>query len=213
MAKNICKVEGCAKKVVVYGLCDMHRKRLERHGHLKQTRPDDWGQREKHPLYNTWCWMKKMQHKYSIDPHWLDFWKFVKDIGKRPTPQHQLKRTNPTEGYNPNNCKWIETIPSKDKAKYAKEYRKRYPEKTKNTDLLKRHGITLEDYQKMHKDQNGVCAICGQKEPYNGYSLAVDHDHNTNKIRGLLCSNCNRGLGLFRDSTEILEKAIDYLKH
>jgi hypothetical protein len=64
--------------------------------------------------------------------------------------------------------------------------------------------------------QNGVCAICG-KEEYskdrigNIKQLCVDHDHTTGKIRGLLCNNCNRGLGFFQDSSEYLKSAIAFL--
>jgi len=69
----------------------------------------------------------------------------------------------------------------------------------------------------MHKKQNGLCLICGNAEtsrnPKTGEprSLAVDHDHETGKIRGLLCTFCNTALGKFHDDVEILKKAIDYL--
>lgn len=56
-------------------------------------------------------------------------------------------------------------------------------------------------------DQDGVCAICGAANPEH-----VDHDHATGYIRGILCFNCNGGLGQFRDSIKYLGKAIDYLK-
>ena len=55
-----------------------------------------------------------------------------------------------------------------------------------------------------------ACDICG-KEESNGFDLAVDHNHKTGKIRGLLCRKCNTGIGLFQDSTELLAKAIEYL--
>jgi len=65
--------------------------------------------------------------------------------------------------------------------------------------------------------QNGGCAICGAREGHRsarGRScrLAIDHDHQTGTIRGLLCNNCNRGLGRFKDSIALLEAAIRYLK-
>jgi len=60
--------------------------------------------------------------------------------------------------------------------------------------------------------QNNVCAICSNPETSKRYrSLSVDHDHSTGKIRGLLCSNCNRALGLLKDDILVLKKAIDYL--
>lgn len=70
--------------------------------------------------------------------------------------------------------------------------------------------FTKEDYRKILKNQNGICAICEEKEDIN---LAVDHCHKTNQIRGLLCSECNRGLGKLGDTIEGLQKAINYLKN
>jgi len=77
------------------------------------------------------------------------------------------------------------------------------------------YGITLHDYNVLHEKQGGVCAICKGpgfklKECHN-VLLVVDHCHTTGKIRGLLCPNCNRGLGLFQDSKDNMKEAIDYL--
>lgn len=79
------------------------------------------------------------------------------------------------------------------------------------------YGITLEQYNKMALDQNNVCAICGNPETMkhqNGKirNLAVDHCHLTGKVRGLLCSAHNRGIGYFGDNIELLKKAIKYLE-
>ena len=67
----------------------------------------------------------------------------------------------------------------------------------------------------MLKSQNNVCAICHQKFGGGRNSnsrLGIDHCHTTGKVRGLLCSNCNRGLGMFKDSEERLKNALDYIK-
>lgn len=75
----------------------------------------------------------------------------------------------------------------------------------------KRQGIDIDydKYEGMLKDQDKCCAIC-DFEP-NGADLAVDHDHDTKKIRGLLCQNCNTALGKFRDSPARLKRALEYL--
>jgi hypothetical protein len=84
--------------------------------------------------------------------------------------------------------------------------------------LRKKFGISIEEYEAMLAEQNGVCAICKQPErALNGYtkevaSMPVDHDHGTGKVRGLLCSHCNRALGLFQDNIKILNSAINYLE-
>jgi predicted transcriptional regulator len=82
---------------------------------------------------------------------------------------------------------------------------------------LNRKGVSKEQYDNMLKNQNGVCAICSS--PTGHWSknkrrarLAVDHDHKTGNLRGLLCGNCNRGLRWFRDSKELLLKAVRYLE-
>ena len=79
---------------------------------------------------------------------------------------------------------------------------------------LKRvYGLTLEQHDKMRLEQNYCCYICGQHESTQQYKvLSVDHDHATKKIRALLCSWCNHGLGKFKDDLELLEKAVLYLK-
>jgi len=80
---------------------------------------------------------------------------------------------------------------------------------------LKKFGITIEDYERMFKEQNGVCAICGNPETVvtNGepWRLSVDHNHETGEVRGLLCTNCNNGLGRFKDSLDLFQKALVYL--
>lgn len=87
---------------------------------------------------------------------------------------------------------------------YTLEYRRRLT-------LQKNFGITIEQYDEMLKSQNGKCAVCF-KICTTGRRLAVDHCHKTKKVRGLLCSKCNRGLGLFNDSQHLLKAAIEYLE-
>jgi hypothetical protein len=72
------------------------------------------------------------------------------------------------------------------------------------------YGITLDDYNRMYELQSGVCMICKKKET-NGKRLAIDHDHDTGKVRGLLCNHCNIGLGKFFDNPQLLQSAINYI--
>lgn len=80
----------------------------------------------------------------------------------------------------------------------------------RNSRFLFLYGITLEDYNQMFAKQNGTCAIC--HTPPEHRRLAVDHDHMTGEVRGLLCSRCNRLLGNSGDDPMILQSAIDYLQ-
>ncbi len=82
---------------------------------------------------------------------------------------------------------------------------------------VRRQGYSTQEYQALLAGQNGRCAICGVREGHRSSRglecrLAIDHDHRTGSIRGLLCNNCNRGLGRFKDSVALLESAIRYLK-
>ena len=84
--------------------------------------------------------------------------------------------------------------------------------KKKNGSLSKeiRH-MESSPYAYMLGDQKGVCKIC-KKVCTSGRALAIDHDHKTGLVRGLLCGKCNRGLGLFDDNVNLLLKAANYLK-
>jgi len=78
--------------------------------------------------------------------------------------------------------------------------------------LLKSHGLTLETYAELLENQGYTCAICGSDNPIHwSNKFVVDHCHTTHRVRGLLCSNCNRGLGLFGDDPERLLAAAAYL--
>lgn len=77
--------------------------------------------------------------------------------------------------------------------------------------LLSRYGITVEDYNEMFEAQQGCCEICGRHQSEVNRTFDVDHNHETGKVRGLLCFDCNRGLGCVKENTTILAKAIEYL--
>lgn len=79
----------------------------------------------------------------------------------------------------------------------------------KTEHLMKNYGISVFQYMKMYEDQSGVCVICKRHED----KLVVDHDHKTKKVRALLCSSCNSGLGLFGDNPDIMRKAANYVTH
>jgi hypothetical protein len=83
----------------------------------------------------------------------------------------------------------------------------------RETNLLSLYGLTLEAYSALEQVQNYCCKICGKHKSDNKEGvLAVDHDHGTGRIRGLLCNNCNTMLGYAKDSPTTLLKAIQYLK-
>lgn len=116
--------------------------------------------------------------------------------------------------YNKKNPEIIKKIRENNK-KWRQEYYKR-PEiqrKNRNAQLKKDYGISLEEYENILESQGGVCAICSGDEISNrNRFLCIDHCHDSNKIRGILCNRCNRAIGLFKDNPEILMKATKYLE-
>lgn len=81
---------------------------------------------------------------------------------------------------------------------------------TRKAHLKRTYGITLEAHRLMYVLQNGKCAICKQLVAYD--KIDTDHNHKINKVRGLLCHQCNIGLGAFKDSPKNLRNAARYLQ-
>lgn len=74
------------------------------------------------------------------------------------------------------------------------------------------YGITKEQYEALYNEQEGCCAICSKEFEEVKYKVpSIDHNHSTGRVRGMLCGNCNRGLGSFKDSLEYLANAMAYL--
>lgn len=104
----------------------------------------------------------------------------------------------------------------RDKIRAQQNARNRTPEArlaARAYQLKKKFGISLEEYDRLLAEQGGCCAICGTSKPGGHYGVfMVDHDHATNRLRGLLCHGCNAGLGNFHDNVAALLKAIEYLR-
>jgi hypothetical protein len=99
---------------------------------------------------------------------------------------------------------------------YAREWRAKNPEKVKEITrrhrLKKNFGITLDDYERLLREQKGVCAICASPPRGRWTTLVVDHCHDGGGVRGLLCSSCNAAIGALGDSPDGLRKALAYLE-
>lgn len=97
------------------------------------------------------------------------------------------------------------------KEKYLKS--KEYKESRYFYNLERKYNVNKQQYLQLLKDQNHKCKVCGIEEvDVKGSKLFVDHCHNSGKVRGLLCFNCNLALGHVFDSVEVLENMIKYLK-
>ena len=109
--------------------------------------------------------------------------------------------------------KYLSQYYQNNKDKYKRESGTR-----KGEQLKRLYNITREDWDNLYTQQKGCCAICKQPELVIDYrtktvrTLAVDHCHVTGKVRGLLCTQCNRAIGLLKDNISVLENAISYLE-
>ena len=140
---------------------------------------------------------------------------FVKDKYDKSGYTYRCKKCR-------NAASYVWAAANRDKVKAAndknKEKRKQFyssPEgviSSRKAHLKRVYGITLEQFEAKLTAQNGVCEICGEYNTRDKHGvMAVDHNHITGKIRGLLCFKCNSALGNFNDNKELLMKAINYL--
>lgn len=91
---------------------------------------------------------------------------------------------------------------------YIRKHRRKHPERYAAYARHRAYGVTKEWFDQKMKDQDGKCMICSKELIIPN----VDHDHQTNEVRDILCGSCNRGLGMFKDNFELLLKASQYLK-
>lgn len=114
---------------------------------------------------------------------------------------------------------WCKTCFKENAAVSGVSWRKRNPAKIRDKALRSLYGVTNDWYVAKLAEQKGGCAICGgvetsiDKRTGTPRSLAVDHDHETNAVRGLLCGNCNRGIGNLQDEPELMQRAALYIRN
>lgn len=125
------------------------------------------------------------------------------------------KDKNTKDGLYPYCKACVKVLRSYQTSEQKNKWRKENPEKAKESHrkckFKRQFGITLERYDELFAEQNGKCAICGTEQSALKNKLSVDHSHETNKVRGLLCNRCNFFLGHFRDNIEALKEAVLYL--
>lgn len=87
------------------------------------------------------------------------------------------------------------------------------PDKYREYELKRLYGISISEYNVLFQKQNGKCAICKIDHIKLKKRLEVDHNHQTGKVRGLLCGNCNKTLGKINDSISIVQNMLSYLQN
>jgi hypothetical protein len=142
---------------------------------------------------------------------------------KRDNPEKYLKSRRRYEKKNRKRIRKVHAIWAKKHPEKIREYEarrklRRQGAPLREINLLRSYGITAADYNKLLRSQKGRCAICRKRETSKGKlgkprSLGIDHCHKTDKIRGLLCSRCNIGVGHLLDSPRLLRAAATYLEN
>jgi hypothetical protein len=171
--------------------------------------------RKSHPLWMRWSQLKK---RGLLCQAWESFSVFVRDIGERPEGAKKLRRLDEAAPYGPGNCEWVKTPTREDNLAYFRAWNRANPNARREKHFQEKYGISVAGYEAMFAAQGGVCAICGQAESrfmkrstQQRRMLCVDHDHGTGEVRGLLCGDCNVGLGAFSDDPLKLDMARAYL--
>lgn len=210
-----CAMEGCTQPVIARGYCEAHYRSVLKHG--DPISAFGYGERRKHPLYEVWRWQARVAEG-RVDA-WSDFWQFVADVPTRPSEQHVARRYDNRKPWGQTNFYWREQSASSASGKQLQRlWRAAHPLRYKDYDLRRSYGLTLGQYMEMYEAQAGKCAICEKRgsthDSKNGRAktLVVDHCHASKKRRALLCADCNKALGGFQDSVDVLKKAIAYLR-
>lgn len=174
----------------------------------------------------TKCKKWKFLTEFSKDSGNKDgLYTWCKQCVKELSIKNRDKRNKKAKEWRENNKEYVqkysknyEQTHKKERNKQKRKRRKENYEYYKDKDLRRTHNISLKVYKKILDEQNNVCAICKLPESIintvsgKKLDLAVDHNHKTGKIRGLLCGKCNKALGVFNDDASYLLKVIDYLK-
>lgn len=189
----ICSIEGCDKECKRGTICFMHRSRWNRRQSYDDPRAKKTPKELKDKRNDTTRIRKQNYLEFHVKNGVISCSKcnVVKSI--QEYYKHSIKHKSP----------WCIDC---------------FRHHSRINDLKIKFGITLEQYNELLESQNHRCAICNEKENiiHHGtkevIKLSVDHCHTTKKIRGLLCSRCNFGIGYFKDSIELLGNAIKYLE-
>jgi len=147
--------------------------------------------KKKHQIYYAKPEIKEKQKKYNKEYY--------------DTPKGKANKLKASTKWRNNNLEKAR--------KYAREYAKANPLKQRKMWLKRKYNISLDSYRILLESQSGKCAICYNENDNKRHKyLCVDHNHDTGKVRGLLCHSCNATIGYAKESVSTLKKSIEYLE-
>ncbi len=147
-------------------------------------------------------WNKLRMEAIKADP--IKYADYLENERKRGKQKRIDTQRDPSRRENRN--KYYKQYTENNKER-VKKYQSRSSEQWKKRNLLRRYKITVEEYEKILQEQNGLCKICNIKPK----KIVVDHCHKTGIVRGLLCNECNTAIGLLKENLQSLQNAIMYL--
>lgn len=202
-----CDIRECEQSVHGRGLCSMHYQRARRRGQVGGPRPER-GVNDG-PCSVDGCDVRSKARGWC-NTHY-NRWRNFGSTDDRPRrPQGGPGERWCTEGHFHLEDDFWASNQSPDGLAYICKAHSRAA--VRRTYLRSNYGIELSDYERMLDNQQGRCGICATDDPGENVAFfAVDHDHVTGEVRGLLCQRCNRALGLFGDDHGLLRAALDWL--
>lgn len=165
---------------------------------------------------------RRVNRRYAGRVNWPNMKALIADVGLDLHDRQEIVPIDDNAPIGPGNWKWELSLfyrlggVKADRSIQHKAFRERNPLGRRANEFMKKFGITVAEYFRMHNEQSGMCACCGVQETMtrDGITLwlAVDHCHLTGAVRGLLCGNCNNGIGRFKEDPILLRNAAAYLE-
>jgi Recombination endonuclease VII len=187
-----CAVAGCAdRRRLKRGLCPKHYQKWRKYGDPEKPPQPNAGRFKRRPV--------SPEGFLQCRPcgQWL------------PPERFRLYKRTDAHG---NPADYWDSFCKSCRVRATKEWRRANPLgelEQRKRQYAARYGLTISAYESLFEEQAGRCGICGEPREKR---LGVDHDHATGAVRGLLCGNCNRGLGMFMDNVDLLRRAITWLE-
>jgi hypothetical protein len=159
---------------------------------------------------------RKTQHreKYANNPDWKKESAQARKEKRTNDPEYREKENARSRELYTNDPEYRERKNTRERKQRVNnpKYREKINTKRRESDLKRKYNITPEEYNRIFEEQEGKCKICETPQSELKKRLAVDHCHHSGKVRGLICSRCNTGMGNLRDDPKLLEKAKQYLE-
>jgi hypothetical protein len=157
---------------------------------------------------------KRALRQHHNKTGWSSFPAFVASVGDPPGTNFFIQPDDEAQVIGPTNFRWVEFIPTP-KSTENRRYRQRNRDVLQARDRERKFGVSDALYQRLLVEQDGLCIVCGEPETSERdgavKALAIDHDHESLVVRGLMCSNCNPMIGYAKEKSSSLRSAADFL--